>query len=151
MLGIASLASGQDGEVAWFAQAVAAAARGRQMETLWRAHINLATALHREGRSPSEGARDHAAAALEIMEADARALPAARTDQHALRLSACRSRRRFGSSFSPVTKKGFRALERYPRLRLSFSDPAAGVLASEDTAPRSHEWLRISGEDYVIY
>ena len=42
MRGIVAALDADIAEASWFAHAVAAAARSRQMETLWRSHINLA-------------------------------------------------------------------------------------------------------------
>lgn len=150
MLGVASAVRGDPGEVSWFAQAVAAAARGRQMETLWRAHVNLATATHRRGGYADARARDHARAGLEIMEDTLS--PYAEPDHSArfelLRVPLAHAVRFLIESGDDV---GVAALERYPELRSAFEDPAGGVLRADRGGYSSHEWLRVGDYDYVIY
>jgi hypothetical protein len=150
MLGIVSLLSEDEAEVSWFAQAVAAAARGRQMETLWRAHINLATALYRreEGLIPS--VRDHASAALDIMEETLSPYP--QPDRSA-RFGLMRVPLAHAVSFLILAadEAGLAALERYPALRTCFRDPRAGLLREDRGGYQSHEWLRVGHGDYVIY
>lgn len=147
LIGIARALRGEDDEVAWFVQAVAAASRGRQMETLWRAHINLAAALHRQGR---DGARDHAHAALTIMEETL--APFAEPERSP----------RFALLWVPLLQAvrflrladdplALTVLERYPTLRAGFADPVTGIRSDQLGAPSSHEWLQIGDEFYVLY
>jgi hypothetical protein len=150
MLGIVS-ALEDDGEaISWFAQAVAAASRGHKMETLWRAHINLATSMHRREERVTESVRDHAQAALEIMEETLSSYP--QPDRSArfnlIRVPLAQAVRFL---IEAGDEAGSGALVRYPGLRNSFQEAQAGILREDRGAYRSHEWLRIGGEDYVIY
>ena len=150
MIGIVSALDAGGDEVSWFAQAVAAASRGHKMETLWRAHINLATATYQRDETVSEGVRDHAGAALEIMEETLS--PYAQADRSA-RFDLIRMPLSQAVRFLLVAgdDAGMAALIRYPELRNSFRDLQAGILREDHDGERSHEWLRIGGEDYVIY
>lgn len=149
LLGLVNALEGSDDEVAWFAQAVAAAARGRQMETLWRAHVNLATALHRRGDDAAGSIRDHARAALEIL--DESLSPYSQPGRSArfrlVRLPLAQATRLLVLAGDDL---GRSTLNRYPELRRCFDDVSAGQLAA-DVGERSHEWLRIESEEYVIY
>ncbi|MBU2689935.1 MAG: hypothetical protein KJ970_03340 [Candidatus Eisenbacteria bacterium] len=150
LLGIISALHDEDDEVSWFAQAVAAAARGRQMETLWRAHINLATSLYRQKRRAMESVRDHARAALEILEETISPYP--RPDRSArfdlVRVPLAHAVRFLIQAGDDL---GLAALERYPSLRSCFLDPENGILRQDRGGYRSHEWLRVEEWDYVIY
>jgi hypothetical protein len=150
MLGIVSVLTRTNDAAPWFAQAVAAAARGRQIETLWRAHINLASALYASERRVTPSVRDHAKAAFEIME-----------DSLSSYAEADRSAR-FALIVVPLTQAvrflvlageddGRRALEKYPALRRCFRDPTSGELLDDRGGYLSHEWIRDGDEDYVIY
>jgi hypothetical protein len=151
MLGIISAIRREPDEVSWFAQAVAAAARGRQMETLWRAHINLATALHRSG-DPVEGdVRDHAAAALEILEETLSVYPEADRSAHFqhVRISLAQAVRFLECAGDDT---GRSAVGRYPALRTSFVDETLTILRYEHYDGWRHEWwLRIDDEPYALY
>lgn len=150
MLGIVSALQGEPDAVTWFAQAVAAASRGHKMETLWRAYINLATAGHQAEGRVTETVRDHARAALEIME---ETLSSYSQPDRSARFELIRVPLAQAVRFLLLAgdEAGRAALIRYPTLRASFEDMQTGVLRDERGAPRSHEWLRIGGEDYVIY
>jgi len=150
MRGIVSALNGDGEDVTWFAQAVAAASRGHKMETLWRAHINLATAMYQADDEVTESVCNHSRAALEILEDTLSPYP--QPDRSS----------RFGLVRVPLAQAarflvmggdnaGHTALVRYPELRSSFKDAEAGELREDSGAYRSHEWLRIRGEDYVIY
>jgi hypothetical protein len=151
MLGVISAMRGDRDEVSWFAQAVAAAARGRQMETLWRAHINLATALHRSGDVVEGDVRDHAAAALEILEETLYIYP--EPDRSArfelVRISLAQAVRFLQAAGDGA---GRAVLDRYPALRTSFLDSDLKVLRNEEYQGWRHEWwLRVDGEPYSLY
>jgi tetratricopeptide (TPR) repeat protein len=150
MLGIVSALNEDGDDVSWFAQGVAAAARGRQMETLWRAHINLASAMHQRGDLPGGAIHDHAVATVKILEETL--APYSRPDRSArfelVRVPLAQAVRFLVTAGDDA---GLAALERYPALRASFADPASGVLHEDRGDYRSHEWLRIGSEDYVIY
>lgn len=148
--GVLSAIAGEGDEAAWFAQAVAAAAKGRQMETLWRSHINLAMALYRKEGQVSPTARDHALAALEIMQ-DTLVVysePERSPRFEMLRIGMA------AATWMMLTagdEKGRSLLEQYPSLRSHFTDPEAGVLAPYDGGPRHYQWLRVDDVDYVLY
>lgn len=150
LLGIISALRDDGDEVSWFAQAVTAAARGGQIETLWRSHINLATSLHRRNVRASESVRDHARAALQILEETLSPYP--RPDMSArfelVRIPLAQAVRFLVQLGDDV---GIAALERYPSLRNCFQDPERGVLRQDRGGYRSHEWLSIEEWDYVIY
>jgi hypothetical protein len=150
LLGIISALRNDGDEVSWFAQAVTAAARGAQMETLWRSHINLATGLHRRNARAIESVRDHARSALEILEETLSPYPhpdsSSRFELVRIPLAqAVRFLVQIGD------ERGLAALERYPALRSCFKDPEKGILRSDRGGYRSHEWLSVDEWDYVIY
>lgn len=150
LLGIISALSNDGDEVSWFAQAVVASARGSQMETLWRSHINLATSLHRKNEGATESLRDHAHAALEILEETLSPYP--QPDRSArfelVRVPLAHAVRFLIQLGDP---KGFAALERYPSLRSCFQDPEHGIPRHDRGGCQSHEWLTVGEYDYVIY
>jgi hypothetical protein len=150
MLGVLSALENDGESVSWFAQAVAAASRGHKLESLWRAHINLATALYRREGSVTERVCAHARAAVEIMEETLSPYP--QPDRSA-RFDLIRVPLAQGVRFLIVVgdAAGQVALVHYPRLRASFKDAQRGVLREDRAAFRSHEWLRIDNDDYVIY
>ena len=150
MLGVVS-ALRQDGEdVTWFAQAVAAAARGHKPETLWRAHNNLASALHANEMTATDAVVDHARAALEILEDSLSGFP---EPDRSPRFALVRVPLAQVVSFliEAGDEAGHAALIRYPELISGFLDAEAGVLREDRGGHTSHEWLRVGREDYVIY
>ena len=152
MLGIVSALRepGNGDAVSWFAQAVAAAARGRQMETLWRAHSNLAAAMFRNGETVEAGVCDHARATVEILEETLSPYP--QPDRSArFRLIVVPLAQAVSFLLRAGDETGLAVLERYPALRPCFRDPRAGVLNDDRGGHTSHEWLRIDREDYVLY
>ena len=132
MLGIIDEIRGGHNAVSWFAQAVAAAARGRQMETLWRAHINLATAMYRSGDALAESdIRDHAAAALEILEESLFFYP---EPDHSARFEFVRISLAQAVRFLQAAgdDAGQAVVDRYPTLRSSFVDLKLKTLRNEE-------------------
>jgi hypothetical protein len=148
--GVISALAREDDEASWFAQGVAAAARGRQMETLWRSHINLATALYRRERRVTQSCHDHALAALEIMQDT---LLVYSEPDRSPRFELLRVGMAAATWMLIATgdDTGKSVLERYPRLRSDFRDPEAGVLATYDGGERHYQWLRVDDVDYVLY
>ncbi|MGA9768464.1 MAG: AAA family ATPase [Blastocatellia bacterium] len=133
-------------EVDWFSQAVSLAVRARQLETLWRAYINLAHGLYRSGQSP----HDPAAAALDIMTFSLRSY--AEPDRTP----------RFNLLSVPMAHavrylildgdaKADKALRDFPALRRMVTNVQTGQLKEDRDGRASHEWLRIGEADYVIY
>jgi hypothetical protein len=146
LLGLVRALRRKDDAIDWFSQSVALAVRARQMETLWRAHINLAHSLHRSGKP----VRDSAAAALDLMEyslsADADADRSPRFDLLAVPMAhAVRYLLLAGD------EKGMRALRKFPALRQLFRDVETAELKDDRGGRTSHEWLRVDDADYVIY
>jgi hypothetical protein len=146
LLGLISALRRKNDDIDWFSQSVALAVRARQMETLWRAHINLAHSLHRSGKS----AHDSAAAALDLMEyslsGDADADRSPRFDLLAVPMvHAVRYLLLAGD------EKGMRALRKFPALRSLFRDVETAELKDDRGGRTSHEWLRVDDADYVIY
>lgn len=150
LIGIISALEGDADEVSWFAQAVAASSRGRHTETLWRAHIDFAVALHRRGEPVEEGVRDHALAAVEIME---ETLSYYAEPDDSKRFDLLRSPLAQATRFLLLAgdEKGAALLERYPKLRFSFEDLEGRVLRADRGAESSYKWLRIGDEDYILY
>jgi AAA ATPase domain len=134
------------GEIEWFSRSVSLAVRARQMETLWRAYINLAHSLYRDGQSP----HDPAAAALDIMTESLKAYPEAdRTPRFDLLAVPMAHATRY--LILAGDENAQHALRAYPALRRMFSDLESGQLKDDRDGRTSHEWLRIGTADYVIY
>lgn len=148
--GVVSVVAERGDEAYWFAQGVAAAAKGRQMETLWRSHLNLATALYRRDYKVTQIAHDHALEAAKIMEDSLS--PYAEPDRSP-RFELLRVGLAAAASMLIVSgdAAGTVLLERYPRLRAHFSDASAGVLAPYEGGERHYQWLRVGEGDYVLY
>lgn len=148
--GVASAVAGEGDEASWFAYGVAGAARGRQMETLWRSHLNLANALYRSAGVVTESAHDHAVAAMEIMQDSLSTYSEPeRSPRFQMLLPGIAAV--VWMLIATGDEAGFRILERYPTLRAHFSDPEKGVLAPYDGGPRHFQWLRVDDVDYVLY
>jgi hypothetical protein len=151
MLGLIDAIGGDaDGEEHWFGKARIAAVRGRQMETLWKANIDLATALHRAGGAASESIRDHAHSALVILEDSLAPYP---VPDRSARFELVRAPLAQAVRFLTLAgdDRGPEALARYPALREGFQNPEAAILREDRGGYESHEWLRICGEDYILY
>jgi hypothetical protein len=146
LLGLISALRQKGDDVDWLSQAVAVAVRARQMETLWRAHINLAHSLHRSGQD----AHDSAAAALELMEysvsSDSDADRSPRFDllsvpmAHAVRYLLLAG-----------DEKAQKTFQRFPALRKLFRNIETGELKEDRDGRTCHEWLRVDNVDYVIF
>ncbi|HEX3909957.1 MAG TPA: AAA family ATPase [Solirubrobacteraceae bacterium] len=150
MLGIVSVVRSEGDEIAWFAQAVTAAARGQQMETLWRAHVNLATAMNQTPDAARTDVRNHAIAALEILAETLSPYPepdrSPRFELVRVPLAqAVRLLRAVGDPEGPA------ALARYPALRSSFADEACESLRLEESDRVDQWWLAVNGEPYYLY
>jgi hypothetical protein len=152
LLGLVEVLEGSGDAPAWFAQAVAAAARGQQLETLWKAHINLALALFRDDGVVSPTVRDHARAALDIMEDS---LSGYAEPDRSPRFSLLRTSLAHAVQFLIVAgdDAGLAALERHPGLRSCFVDVGTGELRQDfDVKTGDHEWtLRVGAARFVLY
>ena len=149
MLGIVSAIDGDGEDVDWFARAVAAAARGRQLETLWRAHLNLATSVTRRNKS-GDSASEHASAALELME---RSLafysePERSPRFEKLRVALIRALQILLRYDHP---HGAAAIGRLPSLAHAFDDEGALVLEGDWRGPRDYQRIEVGSVDYFSY
>lgn len=148
--GVVSAIAREGDEASWFAHAVAEAARARQMETLWRSHLNLASALYRKAQQVTPSAHDHALAALEIMQDSLSPYSeperSGRFEMLRVGLAAI-----VWMLVATGDDAGLRMLERYPSLRAQFSDLEAGVLMPYDGGARHFQWLHVDDVDYVLY
>jgi hypothetical protein len=144
--GIVSALQGKRDEIDWFAQAVALAMRARQLETLWRSHINLAHSLHRAGRS----AQDSAAAALDIMvySLSSYAEPDRSPRFNLLSVPMAHAIRYLILAHD---SRAERVLRNFPALRRMFTSIRLGELKDDRDGHTSHEWLRVEQADYVLY
>jgi hypothetical protein len=133
-------------DIDWFSQSTSVAVRARQLETLWRAYINLAHSLYRRGQP----AHDQAAAALDLMAFSLSSY--AEPDRNP----------RFDLLSVPMAHavrylilagddKADRVLRRFPALRRMFSNLESGALKDDRDGRTSHEWLRVGEVDYVIF
>jgi AAA ATPase domain len=151
MLGIVSIMREDHDEVSWFAQAVAASARGSQIETLWRAHINLATAMYRREAPATGSVRDHALAMVEIL--DETLSPYPEPDRsprfelvRVLLAQAVRLLQAAGD------KAAIEVLERYPALRSDIEAPEPSPAGGKPGDQWRHEWwLHLGDDPYVLY
>jgi AAA ATPase domain len=148
--GVVSALGGEGDEASWFAHGVAAAARARQMETLWRSHLNLASALYRTEGRVTQSSHDHAIAALEIME-DSLSAYSEPERSHRFAMLRVGMAAVVWMLLATGDEIGRRILERYPSLRSHFSDPDAGRLAPHKGEPRHYQWLHVDDVDYVLY
>jgi tetratricopeptide (TPR) repeat protein len=150
LLGIASALTENEDESTWFAQAVAAAVRGGQSETLWRAHINLASSIARHEGVASPRVRDHAHATVDILnDTLAGYAEPTRSARFALvRIPLAQATRFLIANADPV---GMETLVRYPALSACFTDAQRGALRVDRGGYESHEWVRVESYDYVIY
>ncbi|HEV2755571.1 MAG TPA: tetratricopeptide repeat protein [Actinomycetota bacterium] len=150
VLGLLAALRGDESAPSWFAQGVSAAARGRQMETLWRAHVNLAISLHRRRGEVTPKVVNHAVAALGIMEETLARYsePGVTARFRLLRIGLSHIARFL---ILAGDERGIALLERYPELRSAFEDPVAGVLREDRGTGPHHKWLRIGDGDYVLY
>ena len=150
LLGIAGALTERQDESAWFAQAVAAATRGGQAETLWRAHINLATSIARRDGAESPRVRDHSHAAVEILNDT---MAGYSEPERSARFALVRVPLAQATRFLIASRDGLgeENLARYPSLRECFSDARRGTLRDDRGGYESHEWVRIASYDYVIY
>lgn len=150
LLGVISALRNTDDEVSWFAQAVAAASRGGQMETLWRSHIDMATAMHHRGEPAGAGVRDHATAAADIMEETLSHYAQADTSKRfdVLRFPLAQAARLL---LLAEDERGVALLNRYPRLRTSFADVEGRLLRQEHSDERHYQWLWVDDAGYMLY
>lgn len=137
-------------DVAWYGDAVNAAARARQMETLWRAQLNLASSMYRRGHD-SHRVGEHARAAYEIL-SDTLSPYADPETSHRfalIRVPLAQAIRFMLLAGDPAALRG---LERFPTLQDCFVAPCEnGVLRDDRGGYPGEPWLREGEYDYVIY
>lgn len=146
LLGLISVLRQEDDDIQWFSKAVALAFRARQMETLWRAHINLAHSLSRRGHD----AHDSAKAALDIMDYSLGSDPDA---DRSPRFNLIAVPMAHAARYLLITgdEKVLTVLRKYPALCRLFQNIEAGELRGDRDGRASHEWIRIGAVDYVIF
>lgn len=146
LLGLVHTLWDKPDDVDWFSQAVSLAVRARQLETLWRAQINLAHSLHRSGQS----AHDPAAAALDIM---TYSLSSYAEPDHSPRFNLIAVPMAHAVRYLILARddKVQKVLRRFPALCRMFANLEFGKLSDDRDGRTSHEWLRIGTADYVIY
>lgn len=143
--GIAQTLLGQDAR-GQFAEAVASASRAGQLETLWRAQVNLAHSLSAAGESPLESAASALAILASTLESAAGHVLSFRFRMVAAPMAqAARYCIRAGDP------RGAAALSRFPILSTLFADPERGELRDDLAGMNSREWLRVGDVDYVLY
>ena len=144
--GLVSALQKKRDEIDWFARAVALAMRARQLETLWRSHINLAHSLHRAGQS----AHDPAAAALDIM---VYSLSFYAEPDRSPRFNLLSVPMAHAVRYLILAKdsKADNVLIKFPALRRMFTSIRRGELKDDRDGRKSHEWLRVEQADYVLY
>ena len=146
LLGLIETLWGREEDVDWYSQSAALATRCRQLETLWRAQINLAHSLHRAGKS----GHDPAAAALELMMYSLSSFP---VPDESPRFDLLSMPMAHAVRYLLLEKdpKAHEVLRRLPALRRLFDDLETAQLKEDRDGRKSHEWLRVDSADYVIY
>lgn len=146
LLGLISALRDTTDEIDWFSQAISLAIRGRQLEILWRAHINLAHSLYRSGKS----AHDAAAAALDILmySLSSYAEPDRNPRFDLLSVPMAHAVRYLILDHDDKAEK---ILGKFPALRRMFANVESGEMKADRDGRISHEWLRVGEVDYVIY
>lgn len=149
LIGLARLVRRDGTEIGWFANAVNAASMSRQMETLWRAHLNLASAIDRAG-GPAAKVAEHARAAYEIM---ANTLSPYPNPEKCSRLTWIRVPLAHAVRFLVAAgdPSGEQALARLPSLRDCFVKNDLRRLRPDRGGFSSHEWLHDGDYDFVLY
>ncbi len=117
------------------------------METLWRAHINLAHSLDAAGEDP----HPNAAAALSTLLRTLEGVPAPQDSPRFSHSWRFRWRMRFVTAFLPEDILAQRTLKLMPSLRNLFSDIDRARLSEDRGGFTSLEWIRVGDADYVIY
>ena len=146
LLGLIRVLWGKPDDIDWLSQSVAIALRARQLETLWRAYINLAHSLYRRGQS----AHDAAAAAIDLMEFS---LSSSSDSDSSPRFALLSVPMAHATRYLILSgdKKVDKVLRKFPALRRMFSNLESGTLKDDRDGRVSHEWLRVDDADYVIF
>ena len=149
MLGIVSVLNDDGKDTEWFAKAVAAAGRGRQLETLWRAHLNLATSLARSNR-PGIVCCEHSLAALDLME---ESLSDYSEPERSPRFEMLRVPLTRAVQFLVLGDRpnGVAAIRRFPRLAQSFSQDGTLLTPAGWRGRRHYQRFEFDSDDYFTY
>jgi len=147
--GVVSTLDGQGDAAAWFAQGVAAASRARQMETLWRSHINLATSMWQRDGSLSETCLEHASAAAGIVvDTLSLSVDPERTPRfHLVQVGLARAAWILAQAERAETRD---LLDRFPGLLSDLATLDRGGRV-QDGPDRHYQWLEVNGADYILY
>ena len=150
LIGLASELLCDEQASQWFAQSVSTAARCSQLETLWRAHHNLATSLFKKGSEMRKETANHARAALSILldSLSSYAAPESSSRYSLVRIPLAQSVAYLIVNDDPL---GPELLTRFPSLRRCFANPLKGKLRPDRGGFSHYEWLRIGEYDYVLY
>ena len=146
LLGILHALKNSPQELEWSARAVALATYSRQTETLWRAHVNLAHGLSRNGESP----RNSAETALDIL---FESLSEYSSPDSSKRYQMIRIPLAHAVSYllSEDDRKGEVILQKIPDLRTLFEDTSKGTLNPNRKSYLTHEHIDIEDREYIIY
>lgn len=147
--GVVSALDGEGDQATWFALGVAAAGRARQMETLWRSHLNLATSIWQRDGFLSETCVEHARAAAAIVTdtLSRSSAPEQSPRFHLVRVGLARAAWMLAQADSaPLTD----LLDRFPSLRSDMTTLDRGGRV-QDGADRHYQWLEVDGAEYILY
>lgn len=150
MRGIVAVLRESDDAVHRFSEACIAALRGNHRETLWKAQLDLATALHATAGEVTGAVREHARIALELLNELLDPFPDPdRAPRFARLLPALAFATRFLLLAGDDAARS--ALQRYPELRACFRDTATGELRDDIIDKGWHHWVSGGKFWYVIY
>ena len=149
MLGIVSVLDDDGKDIDWFAKAVAAAGRGRQLETLWRAHLNLATSLARSDQ-PGTLCCAHSVAALDLM---GESLSAYSEPERSPRFEMLRVPLTRAVQFLLLGNhpNGDAAIRRFPSLAQSFAQDGMLLAPAGWRGRRHYQRFEFDSYDYFAY
>jgi hypothetical protein len=146
--GVVSAFDGEGDQATWFALGVAAAGRARQMETLWRSHLNLATSVWQRDGFLSETCLEHAEAAAAILtDTLSQSAPEESPRFHLVRVGLARTTWMLAQADSATSTDLF---ARFPSLRSDVTTLDRGGRV-QDGADRHYQWLEVGGADYILY
>ena len=148
LIGLIHALEGTTEDFEWFTQAVNAAIQAGQLETLWRAHLNLASALHRQ-QYDLQKVREHAHAAYVLLDASLSTYPHPEDSPrfNLVRIPLAHAIR-FLVEAGDVA--GAQALADFPTIKNCFAEKGAS-LREDRGGFSSHEWLRVKDYDFILY
>jgi hypothetical protein len=145
LLGICSVLKGGDA-AGWFAEAAACAGQSRQLETLWRAQINLAHALDAKNETPTGSAVAVISILTNTLLSERDHGESRRFQLVAVLLAQAVRYAVIGGD--PI---GRETMERFPELKRLFRDQHYRELREDRSAYVSRAWIAIEGRDYALY